>query len=172
MKIIVLHSPAGVIYAPLYIHSFRLVQPHTLVEAEKFNIQYTAPSQIHNTPDKLRWYRYSKGLRQKDVADHAGIDRTTYSSYEEIGRDCYPIETMRKIAELFSVPVTKLLDDFNLFLYRGQGQQIKQARAQKSMTQKEYAKYLGVPFGTLQQWEQDRVSITKRTWESLKRFEE
>ena len=168
----VLHTPTGVIYAPLYIHSFQLVQPHTLVEAEKFNIQYTDPSQIHNTPDKLRWYRYSQGLRQKDVAKYAGIDRTTYSSYEEIGRDYYPIETMRKIAELFSVPVTKLLDDFNLFLYHGQGQQIRQARAQKSMTQKEYAKYLGVPFGTLQQWEQDRVSITKRTWKNLKRFEE
>ena len=37
----VLHTPTGVIYAPLYIHSFQLVQPHTLVEAEKFNIQYT-----------------------------------------------------------------------------------------------------------------------------------
>ena len=33
-------------YAPLYIHSFRLVQPHTLVEAEKFNLLYTDPSQI------------------------------------------------------------------------------------------------------------------------------
>ena len=54
MKIMVLHTPTGVIYAPLYIHSFQLVQPHTLVEAEKFNIQYTDPSQIHHTPDKLR----------------------------------------------------------------------------------------------------------------------
>lgn len=43
MKIMVLHTPTGVIYAPLYIHSFQLVQPHTLVEAEKFNIQYTDP---------------------------------------------------------------------------------------------------------------------------------
>ena len=83
MKIMVLHTPMGVIYAPLYIHSFQLVRPHTLVEAEKFNIQYTDPSQIHNTPDKLRWYRYSQGLRQKDVAEYAGIDRTTYSNYTE-----------------------------------------------------------------------------------------
>ena len=172
MKIMVLHTPTGVIYAPLYIHSFQLVQPHTLVEAEKLNIQYTDPSQIHNTPDKLRWYRYSQGLRQKDVAKYAGIDRTTYSSYEEIGRDYYPIETMRKIAELFSVPVTRLLDDFNLFLYHGQGQQIRQARAQKSMTQKEYAKYLGVPFGTLQQWEQEQKAVSKSAWKSLNGFKE
>ena len=45
------------------------------------------------------------------MADFAGIDRSTYSSYEEDGRDYYPID---KIAELFSVPVTELLDEFNL----------------------------------------------------------
>ena len=39
----VLHTPMGVIYAPLYIHSFQLVRPHTLVEAEKFNIQIYRP---------------------------------------------------------------------------------------------------------------------------------
>ena len=69
-------------YAPLYIHSFRLVQPHTLVEAEKFNLVYTDPTQIDNIADKLRWYRYQHGLLQRDVADYAGLDRSTYSGYE------------------------------------------------------------------------------------------
>ena len=63
-------------YAPLYIHSFRLVQPHTLVEAEKFNLIYTDPTQIDNIADKLRWYRYQHGLLQRDVADYAGLDRS------------------------------------------------------------------------------------------------
>lgn len=154
-------------YAPFYIHSFRLVQPHTIVEAEKFNLRYTDPAQINNTPDKLRWYRYQHGLLQKEVAAYAGIERATYSSYEEAGRDYYPIEVMQKIAQLFSVPVTELLDKFNLFLYYGQGKQIKQMREIKEMTQKEYAQHLGVPFGTFQQWEEDRVTISKSTWERL-----
>ena len=84
----------AIIYAPFYIHSFQLVQPHTLVEAEKFNIRYSDPSQINNIPDKLRWYRYRCGLRQRDVADYAGIDRSTYSGYEEFVRDYYPIENL------------------------------------------------------------------------------
>ena len=108
-------------YAPLYIHSFRLVQPHTLVEAEKFNLIYTDPAQIDKIADKLRWYRYQHGLLQRDVADYAGLDRSTYSGYENTLRDYYPIEKMEKIAELFAVPVTDLLDEFNLFLYNGQG---------------------------------------------------
>ena len=36
---------------------------------------------------KLRWLRYQKGLRQRDVADYAGIDRSTYVHYEEYGKD-------------------------------------------------------------------------------------
>lgn len=164
------YTPEAVKYAPLYIHSFRIVQPHTLLDAEKFNIRYTDPSQIDNTPDKLRWHRYRLGLLQRDIADYAGINRSTYSGYEEIGRDYYPIEVMLRIAELFSVPVTDLLDEFNRFLYYGQGRQIKQMRKRRQMTQREYACYLGVPFGTLQQWEQDRVMISKSTWENLKKF--
>ena len=81
------HAIRAITYSPLYIHSFRLVQPHTLVEAEKFNLRYSDPSQIDNTPDRLRWYRYQKGLLQRDVAEYVGMDRSTYSSYEEMERD-------------------------------------------------------------------------------------
>lgn len=99
-----------VFYAPFYVHGFQLVQPHALVETERFNVRFANPAQIDNTPDKLRWYRYQKGLLQRSVAVFAGIDRSTYSSYEEIGRDT-PIERMKKIAELFGVPAEALLDE-------------------------------------------------------------
>ncbi len=65
---------------------------------------------ITETADKLRWLRYQKGLRQRDVADYAGIDRSTYVHYEEYGKDLYPPEHMEKIAQLFEVPVETLLD--------------------------------------------------------------
>ena len=145
----------------------RLVQLHTIVEAEKFNIRYSDPSKINNIPDWLRWYRYRCGLRQRDVADYAGIDRSTYSGYEEFVRDYYPIEKMLKIAELFSIPVTKLLDGYNLFLYNGQGEQIRKMREARNMTQKEFAHRLGVPYGTLRRWEQNRAQMFKSAWENL-----
>lgn len=157
----------AVSYAPFYIHSFRLVQPHLTVDAEKFNIRYTDPSQIDNTPERLRWYRYHRGFLQKQVAQYARIDRSTYCSYEDAGRDYYPIENMKRIAELYGISVVALLDEYNLFLYYGQGDQIKELRKMRDMTQKQYAEYLGVPYGTLKQWERDRVQISKRTWEML-----
>ena len=167
LTLMVRHTIRAITYSPLYIHSFRLVQPHTLVEAEKFNLHYSDPSQIDNTPDKLRWYRYQKGLLQRDVAEYVGMDRSTYSSYEEMGRDYYPIDHMRKLAELFEVPLDALLDEYNLFLYNGQGKQIKAMRAARKMTQAEYARRLGVPIGNLKQWEIDRVKIFKSTWERI-----
>lgn len=161
------YTNGAVVYAPFYIHTFQLVQPHTLVEAEKFNIKYSNPSQIDNIPDRLRWYRYRSGLRQRDVADYIGIDRGTYSGYEEFVRDYYPIENMLKIAELFSVPITDLLDEYNLFLYNNQGKQIKRMRERRNMSQREFARRLGVPYGTLQQWEQNRVQMFKSAWKKL-----
>ena len=94
-------------------------------DAEKFNLQFSDFSEITETADKLRWLRYQNGLRQRDVADYAGIDRSTYVHYEEYGKDLYPLEHMEKIAQLFEVPVDMLLDDYNLFLRNGQGEQIK-----------------------------------------------
>lgn len=167
LVLMVRHTITGVVYAPLYIHSFRLAQPHTLVEAEKFHLRYADPSRIDNTPDKLRWYRFQKGLLQREVADYVGMDRGTYHSYEDIGRDYYPMEHMEKLAQLFEVTLEELVDEYNLFLYRGQGEQLKAMRAARNMTQSEYARRLGVSMSNLAQWEIDRVRISKSTWQRI-----
>lgn len=130
-------------------------------------VQFAVPdfSEITEMADKLRWLRYQKGLRQRDVADYAGIDRSTYVHYEEYGKDLYPLEHMERIAQLFEVPVESLLDDYNLFLRNGQGKQIKAIRMKLGLTQKEYADKLDVSLGSLKQWEQNRKQIFKSTWE-------
>ena len=151
--------------APLQILKFPVVLPHKFLDAEKFNLRFSDASEITEIADKLRWYRYQKGLRQRDAADYAGIDRSTYIHYEEAGRDFYPKEHMEKLAELFEVPVDTLLDDYNLFLRNGQGNQIKAIRMKLGLTQKEYADKLDVSLGSLKQWEQNRKQIFKSTWE-------
>lgn len=159
------HTTEGVKFAPLITHSFPLLAPHHILESEKFNIRYTEPTQIDNIPDKLRWYRYHHAMLQKEVADYIGINRRTYISYEETGRDYYPIEDMKKLSELYSVSVTELLDDYNMFLYNDQGKQIRDNRMKLHMTQSEYATMLGVKLSNLKQWERNRVRMFKSTWE-------
>ena len=163
--ILISNISGSVKVAPLQILQFPVILPHKFQDAEKFNLQFSDFSEISETADKLRWLRYQKGLRQRDVADYAGIDRSTYIHYEESGRDFYPKEHMEKLAELFEVPLEDLLDDYNLFLLRGQGEQIKAIRQRLGLTQKAYAAQLGVPLQKFKRWEQGSVQIFKSTWE-------
>ena len=95
----------------------RYVKSCAASNAEKFNLRFSDASEITEIADKLRWYRYQKGLRQRDAADYAGIDRSTYIHYEEAGQDFYPKEHMEKLAELFEVPLENLLDDYKAALW-------------------------------------------------------
>ena len=99
--------------APLQILKFPVVLPHKFLDAEKFNLRFSDASEITEIADKLRWLRYQKGLRQRDVANY----RSTYVHYEEAGRDFYPKEHMEKLAELFEVPLENLLDDYKAALW-------------------------------------------------------
>ena len=112
--ILISNISGSVKVAPMQILQFPVILPHKFQDAEKFNLQFSDFSEITETADKLRWLRYQKGLRQKDVADYAGIDRSTYVHYEEPGKDFYPPEHIERIARLFEVPVETLLDDYNL----------------------------------------------------------
>ena len=72
--------------APLRILKFPVVLPHKFLDAGRFNLRFSDTSEIIEIADKLRWYRYQRGLRQRSVADYADIDRSTYIHYEEAGR--------------------------------------------------------------------------------------
>lgn len=168
MYIMACHCPSGVKYAPLYIHSFQLLQPRKLLEAERFNIKYSGPSEIATVSDKLRYYRHKKALRQKDVAEKTGIHRATYCAYEQEDRKIpYPFDKLSKIAELFDVEITDLLDEYNLFLYNGQGQQIMALRQSLGLTKKEFGKLYGFHVYTVNKWENDSIQILKSTWAKL-----
>lgn len=145
-----------------------MLKPHTNREGEKFNLLYTDPTKIDTVSDKLKYYRYQKSLLQKDVAKAIGMDRGTYSGYEENVRDYYPPDIMDKISSLLEVNVYELLDDFNRFLYDGQGQQIKAIRKQLQITQKDLAVMMNVDVTKVKRWEQNKVRMFKGTWEKIK----
>ncbi|MBP2663609.1 MAG: helix-turn-helix domain protein [Firmicutes bacterium] len=168
MHIMACHCLGGVKYAPLYIHSFQLLQPRKLLEAERFNIKYSGPSEIATVSDKLRYYRHKKGLRQKDVAEKTGIHRATYCAYEQEDRKIpYPVDKLSKIAELFGVEITDLLDEYNLFLYNGQGWQIRALRQSLGLTKKEFGDLYGFHVYTVNKWENDTIQVLKSTWVKL-----
>ncbi len=168
MYIMSYHGIEGVKYAPLYIHRFQLLQPRNLLEAERFNIRYSSPSEMLTVSEKLRYYRHKKGLMQKDVAEKAGIHLATYCAYEQEDRIMpYPLDKLSKIAELFGTHITDLLDEYNLFLYNGQGRQIQEFRQSLGLTKEEFAKLYGFHVYTVKKWENDTIQILKSTWVKL-----
>ena len=165
LYLMVRHITRVVEFAVLMIRSFPLLQPHFQVEAEQLNLQYPDPTEITAVADKLRWYRHRKALLQREVADFAGIDRSTYIHYEEAGRDYYPVDKLEKIAQILEVDMMELMDEYNLFLYHNQGRQIRAKREALGVTIVQYAKHLDVQVGKLRRWESNQVQVSKATWE-------
>lgn len=149
----------------MYIHSFRLIAPRKLLEAQLFNQQYQNYEDIPNVQDRLRWCRHHMGLMQKEVADIIGITRGHYIDYEVGCVDYYPKGIVDKLAELYQVPVDDLLDDYNRFLYKGQGKLIREYRENLGMKEKPFARMIGVDPRTLHHWEIDAKRVCKDTWE-------
>ena len=155
-------------YAPLCIHTFRLIAPRKILEAQSFNKQYRSYSEIENIQDRLRWCRHNMGLMQKEVAEKIGMSQYHYQSLELGLVDYYPKEIVDKLAKLFGIPVNDLMDDYNIFLYNGQGRLISEYREMIGMNLNQFARMLGVDPIMLRNWENDKKRITVNTWK--KRF--
>lgn len=109
------------VYAPLYIHTFKFLSNRHLRNAQDFLCANPNPQTLDTVSDKLKWYRYQNGLQQSDMAKIIEVDRTTYSRYEENVLEAYPLDKLENAAKRFGIDITELLDEYNLFLYRGQG---------------------------------------------------
>ena len=135
-------------YVPVV--SFRF-SCESLFESE-FLQHYPTPDLLDTTADKLRWYRLQNGYLQSEIADMIGVYRSTYIYYEEPSRNFYELDKLQLLADLYQVDIECLLDEYMLFLFRGQGKQLKALRKELGLTQKQFADMVGVRFVSFKQW--------------------
>lgn len=135
--------------------------------AQDFLCANPNPQTLGTVSDKLKWYRYQNGLQQSDMAKIMEVDRTTYSRYEENVLEAYPLDKLKKAAVYFGIDITELLDEYNLFLYRGQGEQIKGLRKSLGLTQVEFARQFGVSIQKVRNWEEEKVRVNRGTFEKI-----
>ena len=88
-----------------------------------------------------------------------------YTDMENGKNDHYPAQTVDKLAALFEISPSVLLDDYNLFLYQGQGKLIRAYRRQLGLSLRGFADLLGADSHQILDWEQERKIILKSTWE-------
>ena len=148
----------------MYIHSFRLIAPRKLLEAQQINQRYQNYEDIPTVHDRLRWCRHHKGLTQKEVAELTGISHSRYSDMENGAVDYYTKEIADKLAAFYEIPVYDLLDDYNLFLYIGQGKLIREYRESLGMNIKPFAQLIGIDRNLLRAWEADQKRMSLNSW--------
>lgn len=125
---------------------------------------------LHTTAEKLKWYRLKNEYLQSEIADMIGVYRSTYIHYEGPSRKFYELDKLQLLADLYQVDIECLLDDYMLFLYRGQGKQLKALRNKLHINQCMLANLIGVPLGTVKQWEQDRNIMRYYNFVKIKRY--
>ncbi len=156
-----------IIYLPFYILTFPLCQFYKTVEANDYIINNPDPKKLKTTAEKLRWFRYKNRILQIEVAQAIGIDRSTYINYEKLEHRAYPHENLKLIAKLYNIDLIDLLDEYNMFLYNGQGKQIQALRQSMNLDIYEFANLFGVKSTTVENWENESVTISKKTWRKL-----
>lgn len=144
---------------------FNTLKNHTKVQV--FLNNHENPTELTHTADKLKWYRFNNAVSQQTVADYTGLDRSTYIRYESGELDYYPIENLKSIAKLFNVNLTELLDDYNRFLYDGQGNQVRKLRKSMGLTQYQFGNLFNVSSSNVKRWESEKTRISKNTYTKM-----
>ena len=88
-----------------------------------------------------------------------------YKSIEEGFTQYISQELTQKLAQFYDVPVTDLQDEFNRFLCDGQANRICAYRKSLGLGKKPFARAMGIPIRSLQEWESGRKTISYKSWE-------
>lgn len=153
------------VFAPL-LQKVLVAEKHLIIRSEKQVAYAHQPySSLQSVPDRIRWLRLQRRITQKEAAERVGVGRATYVDYETGTIERFDPAVIRRIAELYEVPVTDLLDRYNAFLMSGQGEQIQQWRISLGMNYKEMGEYLGVATSNVISWEREEKIMTKKLYE-------
>ncbi len=101
---------------------------------------------------KIKYYRLSKRMSQKDLIKKAKINRSTIIRYEN-NQAIHSLDICNKIAEAIGVDPPLLYDKYLKFIVSDFGNKIKTIRESHNLTQKELGQALGVHRKTIVRWE-------------------
>lgn len=104
---------------------------------------------------------------QKDMAELLSVDRSTYIRYESGSITSYSPDLIKQCLEIFGVEADKLLDEYNNFIFKGQGEQVKKKRLEAGLSQGEFGKLYGVSKNTIRRWENNSVKMSRKLWKRI-----
>ena len=152
-------------FAPL-VQKVLVAERHLIIRSDKqVSYAHQPYSSLQSVSDRIRWLRLQRRITQKEAAEMVGIGRANYVDYETGTIERFDPAVIKRIAELYEVPVTDLLDHYNAFLMSGQGEQVRQWRTSLGKNYKEMGEYLGVATSNVISWEREEKIMTKKLYE-------
>ena len=94
-----------------------------------------------------------------------GISENAYKNLENGFSATFALEKVDKLAKHYGIPTEELLDDYGRFLLSGQAANILAYRRELGMGRECFAKYVGIPLGSLRKWEEGKATISRQSWE-------
>lgn len=162
----------GFQYSIMRVLKLNISRPAKTRDVMQLYQKYNSYMDIDNVADRLKWLRQHKGLKQEDVAEMLGVTRKIYGKLEWGKCDLADKEyfsLLDKLAQLYDVPVTDLLDDYTQFMYKGQGRCLAEYRKLTGLNKKEFAESLNIEVTKYRKWERETVLMTRKTWEKYLR---
>lgn len=152
-------------YAPLYICSIKLATAKTFNDTEFANFGAENADEIDNISDKLKFLRLNLGLKQSEVANRLGVSRYVYGQIEQGHTQFIPKPLLCKIAKLYKIKPSEISDEYNQFIYSGQGKAIRKLRKSEHLEINAFAEKHCIRPHLLKAWEDEKKQVSKSSWE-------
>ena len=136
--------------------------PHATETFYESNVCVNPLGEVPSTPgEKIRYYRQMKGISQKKLAADAGVFYTTILRYENLQAPV-TLEACSHIAPVLGIETALLYDDYLYFISGRYWDKIREIRQNLCLSQREFAKELGITSKTVFKWEKGK-NIPSRT---------
>ncbi|MCM1053350.1 MAG: helix-turn-helix domain-containing protein [Ruminococcus sp.] len=128
--------------------------------------------------DKLKSIRESKGISQKELANHLKISPFTFSHYEN-EQDIIPSKYLDELVKYLNISIDYLFSLNNIEQYskcnnvdcKKSGERLKEFRKENKLTQVKLAKILNIGNGTLSGYENgDYLIATPFLYDICKKY--
>lgn len=119
---------------------------------------------------RIKYYRKLNNLRQKDIYEKIGIDKTTYIRYESNSETNMHIEICNKICTAIGIDPSLVYDDYMKFIASDYSSIIRSFRKKHKLTHEKFGKLLKMDPKISARWERRVCEPSKTSYIKIKKL--
>lgn len=120
---------------------------------------------------RIRYQMQKAKISQPKLAQAVGLTKDRIYTYQSgrIAEENMDIGILKKLAEYFGVDQYYFCNEYHIFMDTTDVPQLlKRMRAKAGLSQREFAKKIGIPLAAYKVYESGRVRLQERYWVKLK----